>query len=83
MCVHFCQLRKQDLDPQLYLNGTQILIIGETKFLGFIFYSKLFFIPPVTRLDYCNSILYNVPKSKTDRLQTSESMCAYLDKIAT
>ena len=34
-------------------------------------------------LDYCNSILYNVPKSKTDRLQTSESMCAYLDKIAT
>ena len=35
------------------------------------------------RLDYYNSILYNVPKSKTDRLQTSESMCANLDKIAT
>ena len=35
------------------------------------------------RLNYCNSILYNVPKSKTDRFQTSESMCAYLDKIAT
>ena len=35
------------------------------------------------RLDYCNSILYNVPRSKTDRLQTSESVGAYLDKIAT
>ena len=35
-------------------------------------------------LDYCNSIMYNVPRSKTDRLQkTSESMCAYLNKIAT
>ena len=22
MCVHFCQLRKQHLDPELYLNGT-------------------------------------------------------------
>ena len=35
------------------------------------------------RLDNCNYILYNDPKSKTDRLQTSESMCTYLDKIAT
>ena len=36
------------------------------------------------RLDYCNSILYNVPKSKTASItKTSELMCAYLDKIAT
>ena len=34
MCVHFCQLRKHHLDPQLYLNGTQIPTIGEAKFLG-------------------------------------------------
>ena len=33
------------------------------------------------RLDYCNSLLYNVPTHKTDRLQTSESMCTYIDKI--
>ena len=41
MCVHFCQLRKHHLDPLLYLNGTQIPTIGEAKFLGLIFDSKL------------------------------------------
>ena len=40
MCVHFCQLRKHHLDPQLYLNGTQIPTIGETKFIGLIFDSN-------------------------------------------
>ena len=44
MCVHFCQLQKLLLDPELYLDGTQIPIIGETKFLG-LFDSKLSFIP--------------------------------------
>ena len=28
------------------------------------------------RLDYCNSILYNVPKSKTDRLLRIQNQCA-------
>ena len=28
MCVHFCQLRKHHLDPQLYLNGTHIPTIS-------------------------------------------------------
>ena len=46
----FCQLRKHHLDPQLYLNGTQIPIIGESKFLGLIFDSKLSFIPHITSL---------------------------------
>ena len=50
MCVHFCQLRKQHLDPELYLNGTQIPIIGEAKFLGLLFDSKLSFIPHITSL---------------------------------
>ena len=48
MCVHFCQLRKHHLDPQLYLNGTHISTIGEAKFLGLIFDSKLSFIPYIT-----------------------------------
>ena len=26
-------------------------------------------------VDYCNSILYNVPKSKTDRLQRLQNQC--------
>ena len=51
MCVHFCQLRKQHLGPQLYLNGTQIPIIGEAKFLGLLFDSKLSFIPHITSLN--------------------------------
>ena len=46
----FCQLRKQHLDPELYLYDTQILIIGEAKFLGLLFYSKLSFIPHITSL---------------------------------
>ena len=50
MCVHFCQLRKHHLDSQLYLNGTQIPTIGEAKFLGLIFDSKLSFIPRITSL---------------------------------
>ena len=49
MCVHFCQLWKQHLDPELYLNGTQIPIIGEAKFIG-LFNSKLSFIPHITSL---------------------------------
>ena len=28
------------------------------------------------RLDYCNSSLYNVPRSKTDRLQRLQNQCA-------
>ena len=50
MCVHLCQLRKQHLDPQLYLNGTQIPIIGEAKFIVLLFDSKLSFIPHITSL---------------------------------
>ena len=50
MCVHFCQLQKKHLDPQLYLNGTQIPIIGEAKFLGLLFDSKLSLIPHITSL---------------------------------
>ena len=46
----YCQLRKHHLDPQLYLNGRHIPTIGEAKFLGLIFDSKLSFIPHITSL---------------------------------
>ena len=49
MCVHFCQLQKHHLDPEQYLNGTQIPFIVEAKFLG-LFDSKLSFIPHITFL---------------------------------
>ena len=50
MCLYFSQLRKQHLDPQIYLNDTQIPIIGEAKYLGLLFDSKLSFIPHITSL---------------------------------
>ena len=50
LCVHFSQLRKHHLDPKLYLNGTQIPIIGDAKILGLRFDSKLSFIPHITSL---------------------------------
>ena len=50
MCVHFCQLQKLYLDPKLYLNDTQIPIIGEVKFFGLLFDSKLSFIPHIMSL---------------------------------
>ncbi len=50
MCVHFCQSRKLHDDPNLFLNGTQLPIIGEAKFLGLIFDSKLSFIPHINSL---------------------------------
>ena len=30
------------------------------------------------RLDYCNSLLYNVPTHKTDRLQRLQNQCAHI-----
>ena len=33
------------------------------------------------QLEYCNSLLYNVPTHKTDHMQTSESICMYIDKV--
>ena len=50
MCTHFCQIRKQHPDPELYLNGTQFPIIGEAKFIGLLFDSKLAFIPHINSL---------------------------------
>ena len=54
------KLRKQRLDPQLYINDTQIPIIGEAKFLDLIFDSKLSFIPHITSLkSRCTEVLFN------------------------
>ena len=51
MCSFF-QLRIQ----HLYLNGTQILFIGEAKFLGLLFDSKQSFIPHITSLKFTKSL---------------------------
>ena len=42
---HFCQKIKEHSHPELFLNGTALPVVEETKFLGLIFDSKLTFIP--------------------------------------
>ena len=49
-CVHFCQQRKIHNDPVLYIYGSQILVVAESKFLGVIFDKKLSFIPHIKYL---------------------------------
>ena len=46
-CVHFCKLRKVYNDPVLYLYGSPIPVVEESKFLGVIFDRKLSFIPHI------------------------------------
>ena len=41
--VHYCQQRKIHNDPALYIYGSQIPVVAESKFLGVIFDRKLFF----------------------------------------
>ena len=43
VCMHFCTLRKEHADPTLILNGTEIPLVEEFKFLGVIFDKKLSF----------------------------------------
>jgi len=52
VCIHFCRLRKLHLEPQLFLNGTPIPVVKETKFLGIIFNCKLSFLPHIQHLKY-------------------------------
>ena len=49
-CVHFCQLRRPHNDPVLRLDGVNIPIVEEYKFLGIIFDKKLSFIPHIKYL---------------------------------
>ena len=46
-CVHFCKLRRIHNDPVLYLYGSPIPVVEESKFLGVIFDRKLSFIPHI------------------------------------
>ena len=50
-CVHFCQQRKIHNDPALYIYGSQIPVVAESKFLGVMFdKKKLSFIPHIKYL---------------------------------
>ena len=57
-CMHFCQLRKLHNDPVLKLDGVDIPVVDEYKFLGVIFDKKLSFIPHLKYLKTkCNKAL--------------------------
>ena len=49
-CMHFCQLRRHHLNPELTLDGTRIEVVPEFKILGLLFDSKLTFIPHIKYL---------------------------------
>ena len=49
-CMHFCQLRKLHNNPTLNLDGSEIPVVDQYKFLGVIlFYKKLSFIPHIQK----------------------------------
>ena len=49
-CMHFCQLRGLHNDPILKLDGVEIPVVDQYKFLGVIFDRKLRFIPHINYL---------------------------------
>ena len=49
-CMHFCQLRGLHNDPVLKLDGVEIPVVQQYKFLGVIFDRKLSFIPHINYL---------------------------------
>jgi len=50
VCMHFCKIRRLHCDPELFLKGTLIPVVPQTKFLGVIFDKKLTFIPHLKEL---------------------------------
>ena len=49
-CMHLCNLRGVQPDPELYLDKTKIVVVSEFKFLGVILDKKLSFLPHITAL---------------------------------
>ena len=49
-CMHFCLLRGHHNDPVLKLDGVDIPVVDEYKFLGVIFDKRLSFIPHIKHL---------------------------------
>ena len=56
-CVHFCQQRKIHNNPALYIYGSQIPVVAESKFLGVIF-DRLSFIPHIKYVKICESEMF-------------------------
>ena len=50
VCMHFCHLHKLHQDPSLFLDGDQLPVVEEHKYLGLIFDRNLSFIPHINYL---------------------------------
>ena len=56
--MNFCQLRKMLNNPTLNLDGSEIPVVDQYKFLGVIFDKKLSFIPHIQYLkEKCSKTL--------------------------
>ena len=57
-CMHFCQIHKMHYQPALTLNGPEIPITQQHKFLGITLDPKLSFIPHIKQLRIkCNQTI--------------------------
>ena len=57
-CMHFCKIHKMHNQPTLTLNGSEILITQQYKFLSITLYPKLSFIPHIKQLRIkCNQTI--------------------------
>ena len=57
-CIHFCQIHKMHYQPSLTLNGSEIPINHQYKFLGITLDPKLSFIPHIKLLRIkCNETI--------------------------
>ena len=58
ICMHFCQIHKMHNQPTLTLNGSEIPITQQYKFLGITLDPKLSFIPHIKQLRIkCNQTI--------------------------
>ena len=50
VCMHFCQPRRMQAEPEPPIDGDPMRVVKETKFLGLIFYAKPSYIPHIKYL---------------------------------
>ena len=65
-CVHFCTKRKPHNDPCLHLDGNQIKVLKEVKFLGIIYDYKLFYVLHIKMLkEKCKNKIIKIVANST------------------
>ena len=80
-CMHLCNLRGVQPDPELYLDKTKIEVVSEFKFLGVIFDKKLSFLPHITALKRSarRLLIFSRLLPILNGEQTVKSSCGFID----